>query len=69
MYLGYRLTEELHCLLHHTIMIRRLKRDVQKQLPPKLRSKIPVECTRDEMHEIQELLQKNQLLTQHLSGN
>lgn len=40
-------------------MIRRLKKDVQSQLPPKLRSKIPVECSAKELQKIKILMEKN----------
>jgi hypothetical protein len=53
---GHRLVEELHLYLRETIMIRRLKRDVQTQLPPKFRSKIPVSCSLKELAEIKNLL-------------
>ncbi|XP_053990312.1 DNA annealing helicase and endonuclease ZRANB3-like isoform X3 [Hylaeus volcanicus] len=56
MYSGHRLVEELHLYLVETVMIRRLKRDVQAQLPPKFRSKIPVSCSLKELSEIKNLL-------------
>ncbi|CAG9477692.1 DNA helicase, putative [Plasmodium vivax] len=51
-YVGCKHTEELHLFLTNTIMIRRLKKDVLKELPEKLRSKIPVEIPPKELSEI-----------------
>lgn len=51
-YGGARNTEELHVFLTNTVMIRRLKKDVQTQLPPKIRSRVPVECSEKEIREI-----------------
>ncbi|KJP87261.1 hypothetical protein AK88_03058 [Plasmodium fragile] len=51
-YVGCKHTEELHLFLTNTIMIRRLKKDVLKELPEKLRSKIPVEIPPKELNEI-----------------
>ncbi|SCP04929.1 DNA helicase, putative [Plasmodium ovale] len=51
-YVGCKHTEELHLFLTNTIMIRRLKKDVLKELPEKLRSKIPVEIPPKELGEI-----------------
>lgn len=51
-YVGCKHTEELHLFLTNTIMIRRLKKDVLKELPDKLRSKIPVEIPQKELSEI-----------------
>ncbi|CAD2095838.1 DNA helicase, putative [Plasmodium vinckei lentum] len=51
-YVGCKHTEELHLFLTNTIMIRRLKKDVLKELPDKLRSKIPIEIPQNELSEI-----------------
>lgn len=40
-------------------MIRRLKKDVQGELPPKLRSKVPVECSPEELAEIKKLMNQS----------
>eukprot|EP01053_Blabericola_migrator_P010178 Blabericola_migrator_1__10177@NODE_568_length_7541_cov_61_527562_g423_i0_p2_GENE_NODE_568_length_7541_cov_61_527562_g423_i0NODE_568_length_7541_cov_61_527562_g423_i0_p2_ORF_typecomplete_len871_score203_27SNF2_N/PF00176_23/1_5e44ResIII/PF04851_15/4_2e11ResIII/PF04851_15/41Helicase_C/PF00271_31/4_2e12DEAD/PF00270_29/3_2e06DEAD/PF00270_29/6_4e03ERCC3_RAD25_C/PF16203_5/0_00015Flavi_DEAD/PF07652_14/0_01Flavi_DEAD/PF07652_14/1_1e04DEAD_2/PF06733_15/2_2DEAD_2/PF06733_15/1_4e02TniB/PF05621_11/0_27_NODE_ len=42
-YHSSRLTDELNLFLTSSIMIRRLKKDVQQELPDKIRSKVPVE--------------------------
>ncbi|XP_953510.1 DEAD-box family helicase, putative [Theileria annulata] len=42
-YVDSKHTNELHLFLISTVMIRRLKNDVLTQLPPKIRSKIPIE--------------------------
>lgn len=46
---GSKNTEELHQILKSTVMIRRLKSEVLSELPPKIRTFIPIELTnRDE---------------------
>ncbi|KAH8584082.1 HARP like SWI SNF ATpase [Cryptosporidium sp. chipmunk genotype I] len=54
---GSRNTEELHLFIRESVMIRRLKKQVLHELPPKQRSKIPLEI-RDKVgiKKIQELL-------------
>ncbi|AFZ81725.1 helicase family member protein [Theileria equi strain WA] len=42
-YVGSKHTHELHLFLVKTVMIRRLKENVLHELPPKIRSKIPIE--------------------------
>eukprot|EP00923_Selenidium_pygospionis_P046411 GHVN01080007.1.p1 GENE.GHVN01080007.1~~GHVN01080007.1.p1 ORF type:complete len:1122 (-),score=226.22 GHVN01080007.1:78-3443(-) len=55
-YQGSRHAEELHLLLKNSVMIRRLKKEVQKELPPKVRSRVPVEVDEKEMKEIKRLM-------------
>lgn len=57
-YVGSKHTEELHAFLTKTIMIRRLKKDVLKELPNKLRSKIPIEIPPKELNEIVKYLKR-----------
>lgn len=57
-YVGSKHTEELHVFLTKTIMIRRLKKDVLKELPDKLRSKIPIEIPPKELNEIVKYLKR-----------
>lgn len=57
-YVGSKHNEELHLFLTKTIMIRRLKKDVLKELPEKLRSKIPIEIPPKELNEIVRYLKK-----------
>jgi SWI/SNF-related matrix-associated actin-dependent regulator of chromatin subfamily A-like protein 1 len=45
-YSGVSNLRELHFLLEGKIMIRRLKKDVLKELPPKIRQKITVKCNK-----------------------
>ncbi|KAJ1608549.1 HARP like SWI/SNF ATPase [Cryptosporidium canis] len=54
---GSRNTEELHLFIRESVMIRRLKKQVLHELPPKQRSRIPLEI-RDKvgLRKIQELL-------------
>jgi len=47
-------TDELNDILVKSIMIRRLKKDVMKDLPPKLRSIIPMEITNREEYDFAE---------------
>ncbi|VWU48171.1 DNA helicase, putative [Hepatocystis sp. ex Piliocolobus tephrosceles] len=51
-YIGAKHTGELHLFLTNSIMIRRLKKDVLKELPEKLRSKIPIEIAPKDLEEI-----------------
>jgi len=51
---GARRNEELNCLLRGSVMVRRLKRDVLEQLPPKRRMRVPLDP--DKMN--QELLRE-----------
>ncbi|KAF7456626.1 putative DNA helicase [Cryptosporidium felis] len=54
---GSRNTEELHLFIRESVMIRRLKKQVLHELPPKQRSKIPLEIKdRVGMKKIRELL-------------
>lgn len=66
---GYRLGRELNIFLTATVMIRRLKKDVQSQLPPKLRSKIPVDCSATELAEIRKLMDKSGIHSLDRSGD
>lgn len=50
-YVGVRLSKELHALLTYSVMIRRLKNDVQKQMPDKVRRRIHIEPTARELKE------------------
>eukprot|EP00917_Polyrhabdina_sp_WS-2016_P032907 GHVP01070089.1.p1 GENE.GHVP01070089.1~~GHVP01070089.1.p1 ORF type:complete len:823 (-),score=120.03 GHVP01070089.1:1945-4413(-) len=47
-------TKELNLLLNNTCMIRRLKRDVQTELPDKLRTRVPLECKDSDIKMIKE---------------
>ncbi|KAH0484355.1 MAG: uncharacterized protein KVP18_001876 [Porospora cf. gigantea A] len=56
-YTGSKHSEELHVYLTNTVMIRRLKSLVQKELPPKMRSRIPVELAASDMRELSRRLE------------
>ncbi|PFH31296.1 SWI2/SNF2-containing protein [Besnoitia besnoiti] len=53
-YEGHQHPEELHLLLKHTVMIRRLKEQVHSELPRKIRSRVPIEIPARELKEIRE---------------
>eukprot|EP01071_Lankesteria_metandrocarpae_P008198 Lankesteria_metandrocarpae@DN4900_c0_g1_i3.p1 len=55
-YTGGRHEDELFRFLTKTVMIRRLKKDVQKELPPKLRSLIPIEISTADRKQIGEAM-------------
>lgn len=57
-YSGQSCTAELHCLLSKNMMIRRLKKDVLSELPPKRRQKIEVQCDPKLVKEIQRILEE-----------
>lgn len=44
--------KELHWVLSNTLMIRRMKSDVLKELPPKVRTVIPMEINKDKYHKM-----------------
>ena len=50
--------KELHYLLEQKMMIRRLKKHVLNELPPKLRQKVPVTCDKSALREIAIALNK-----------
>lgn len=52
-------TRELHYLLEGKIMIRRLKKDVLKDLPPKIRQRIVVETDDSIIKQIKGILKKD----------
>eukprot|EP00918_Siedleckia_nematoides_P031310 GHVU01067716.1.p1 GENE.GHVU01067716.1~~GHVU01067716.1.p1 ORF type:complete len:409 (+),score=76.05 GHVU01067716.1:601-1827(+) len=62
-YTDARFTDELHVLVKSTFMIQRLWTDVQKELPSKMRSKIPVECSKQDVKVIAEKLSAMSSLT------
>eukprot|EP00922_Rhytidocystis_sp_ex-Travisia-forbesii_P017263 GHVS01025774.1.p1 GENE.GHVS01025774.1~~GHVS01025774.1.p1 ORF type:complete len:553 (+),score=40.24 GHVS01025774.1:960-2618(+) len=51
-YMGHKHAGELYAFLKTAVMIRRLKKDVQKELPPKLRSRIPIEIPERDLKEL-----------------
>jgi len=52
-------TKELHYILEDKIMIRRLKKQVLAELPPKLRQKVPVTTDTKIVRQIAHILQRN----------
>lgn len=52
-------SNELHYILQNSVMIRRLKKDVLSELPPKRRQKIQVQTDSKIVSQIQALLNKN----------
>ena len=54
LYKGVSNTKELNCILS-SLMIRRLKKDVLKELPPKIRQKIEVETQQSYIDELKEI--------------
>ncbi|PHJ20662.1 hypothetical protein CSUI_005495 [Cystoisospora suis] len=55
---GHQHAEELHVLLKKTIMIRRLKQQVHTELPPKIRSRVPVQIPVKELKEIRDKMEE-----------
>eukprot|EP00922_Rhytidocystis_sp_ex-Travisia-forbesii_P017257 GHVS01025768.1.p1 GENE.GHVS01025768.1~~GHVS01025768.1.p1 ORF type:complete len:544 (+),score=45.01 GHVS01025768.1:1209-2840(+) len=53
-YVGHKHVGELYTFLTSAVMIRRLKKDVQKELPPKVRSRVPIEIPERELKELKE---------------
>ena len=66
--LGGRRLNELHTLLKHTVMIRRLKCDVMDQLPPKRRQVIYLDISSEFTHWMKERAKKNALMRTQLGG-
>lgn len=60
---GTKHSRELHLFLTNTVMIRRLKSEVMKELPPKIRSKIPVDVSPSDLSLLKKYLKK--LETRH----
>ncbi|TNV86830.1 hypothetical protein FGO68_gene8511 [Halteria grandinella] len=58
-YSGVSNTRELHFLLEGKIMIRRLKKDVLKDLPPKFRQKIVVKTNKQIISQIKAILKRD----------
>ena len=58
-YSGVSNTRELHFLLEGKIMIRRLKKDVLKELPPKIRQKITVKTHKQIISQIKAILKRD----------
>lgn len=58
-YSGAANTRELHYLLEGKIMIRRLKKDVLKDLPPKIRQRIITEVDKSIIAQIMQILKKD----------
>jgi SWI/SNF-related matrix-associated actin-dependent regulator of chromatin subfamily A-like protein 1 len=58
-YSGISNLRELHFLLEGKIMIRRLKKEVLKDLPPKIRQKIVVKCNKQTVQQIRAILKKD----------
>ncbi len=52
-------TKELHYILEEKIMIRRLKKNVLSELPPKLRQKVPVATDSKIVRQIAHILKRN----------
>ncbi|GBE58537.1 hypothetical protein BOVATA_000300 [Babesia ovata] len=55
-YAGSQHTSELHLFLVKTVMIRRLKEHVLHELPPKLRSKVPIELPKTFLKDCKRIL-------------
>lgn len=52
---GHSNLRELHLILQKTIMIRRLKKDVLKELPPKSRKKVHIELSEEDRQKLREV--------------
>jgi len=63
---GARNTTELNSLLNSTVMVRRLKKDVLSQLPPKRRQKIPIEVSDEKV--LREIRSEMQTLSDLMSS-
>ena len=59
--------KELHAVIKHRVMIRRLKKDVLTQLPDKIRIVVNIECDKTLSKKIQKKLEKHDELQSEMS--
>jgi len=59
--------KELHAVIKHRVMIRRLKKDVLTQLPDKIRTVVNIECDKTLSKKIKKKLEKHEALKETMS--